>query len=657
LLRHTAGADGINIRRLLVPGMLAGLALCSLAVIWERMSFPGLLNFASDYRPTAPFSAMHTGGAALDAYLAMAFPFVTLWLIGAQQHHLRLAAGLACLLLGIFAGFTTFSRDIYLAYAAAGAVIGILAAAHHLRTGAIRRSTTLVAALLLCLLGWALIQVFASSGYRGLLASIGLLGIAVALAGAEPRLRRPGLAIGIALALLLVVGLLQLMPGAASATSKMSYAGYLVAAAACLAGFVLLFGPQERRALGLSLLLGAFPAMGLATLMVAEHWAGRAALPETLLLLLIAAALAASRLLPQQPLRLNRGTLTVSFFCAIVFGTLIPIAGSYYTGSRFSTVGDDVFVRLDHWREALGMMNDDGLTQAFGQGLGRYPDTFLWKNGQGEMPGTFRYEDENLSNRFLRLSAPHHAIGYGEVLRMLQRVDVQPGRHYMLSMDMRRSKDEPALYTLVCERWLIYPANCLGAQFAPAKWEPGWVHIQGALQVRNGGGGLLGPPMQLEIANQSATATLDIDNVSLREVETGRELIANGNFSDANDYWFFSSDRDHMPWHVKNFAVSQVFEMGWVGGIVTAFFLLAVGAPLVARGLGGEVQAAVFLAAMTGCMMVGIFDSITDVPRLTILFLLLALAGNLKAVPQKRRRRRKSGSDGSASQEAEALMA
>ena len=227
--------------------MLLGLLACSLAVVWERLAFPGLFNFSSDYRPTAPFSAMHTGGAALDAYMAMAFPFVALWLIGAQQQHVRLAAGLVCLLLGVFAGFTTFSRDIYLAYTAAGAVIFVLSAAHHLRSGALKASSMLLAAVLLALLAWLLTRVFGSSGYRGMVACIGLLGAAVVVAGAEARLRQWPLAIGAAVALLLAVGGLQLLPGAASATSKLAYAGYLLAGAACALGTLLLLAGAAPR--------------------------------------------------------------------------------------------------------------------------------------------------------------------------------------------------------------------------------------------------------------------------------------------------------------------------------------------------------------------------------------------------------------------------
>lgn len=644
LLRQSAGPQAANIERLFVPGMLGGLVLASLAVVWERDTFPGLLNFASDYRPTAPFSAMHTGGAALDAYLAMAFPFVALWLIDGRHHPLRLAAGLCCLMLGCFAGLTIFSRDIYLAYAASGAVIGALICAHRVRRGALGWHHLLAAMLMGALLIWLLSRVFGTSGYRGLLACLGLLGAAVVAGGAEQRLRHWLLAAGVALALLAANGGLELLGGGGQ-TSKTAYAGYILAGAVCAAGTALLLcGREPQRALGMAMALGALPGIGCATLLVGNHWAGSETLPDLALVLLLAAVLAACRLLPQRPWRLNRGTLTVGFFATIVLAILIPITGSYYTGSRFATVGDDLGVRLDHWSEALDMMDKDSMTQAFGQGLGRYPDIYMWRNTHGETPGSFRYVEDG-NNRYLRLGGSELATGHGEILRFLQRVDVQPGRRYVLSMDYRTSSDKAGLHTAVCERWLIYPQSCLIPRIPATKWSADWVHLEQPLPPRAGSDSLFGAPMQFEVAVFARSGTMDVDNVSLREVDTGRELIRNGSFNDANDYWFFSSDRNHMPWHVKNFAVNTVFELGWIGALATAFFLLAVGAPLVGRGLGGDLQAAVFLAALTGCMMVGLFDSITDVPRLTILLMLLALAGNLQAVAVQRKRRRRSAED------------
>ena len=649
VLRHTAGAGGENLQRWLVPGMLLGLLACSLAVVWERLAFPGLFNFASDYRPTAPFSAMHTGGAALDAYLAMAFPFVAMFLVG-RQPHWRLALGLGGLALGVFAGLTTFSRDIYLAYAAAGGVIAVLGAANHVRAGTLARRTLLGNLLLLCLAYWILTQVFAVGGYRALAAALGLLATALLLAGAAPRLPRPGLAAGLALLLLAVVAAIGLLaPGAASPTSKLAYIAYGLAAVCAGAGCVLLALGPARAPLGVLLLAVALPAQALASALVARHYGGNEALPGSALGVLLAVALAASRALPRPPWKLERGTLTVAFFSAIVFAALVPVAGSYHTGSRFATVGDDVALRLRHWGKSLGMMDDDGLTAAFGQGLGRYPATYLWKNTQGEMPGTFVYVDEP-GNRYLRLGAAQRGQSYGEVLRLLQRVDTQPGKRYRLQLDVR-SQGAPQPAMAVCERWLIYSQECLAASFARRQAAPGWQTMTADLPVRRVANSW-GAPLVLDLWNESTKAALEVDNISLRELDTGRELVANGSFADGHTRWFFSSDRNHMPWHVKNFAVNQVFELGWVGALATAFLLLAVGGGMVARGLGGDTFAAVCLAGMTGCMMVGLFDSITDVPRLTLLFLLLALAGSLKPARQRIKvRRQRAGQE-----EADALM-
>ncbi len=637
LLRGTAGEQGSNLQRLLVPGMILGLAACSLAVVWERLAFPGLFNFSSDYRPTAPFSAMHTGGAALDAYLAMAFPFVTLWLVNHPPPR-RLALGLAALALGLFAGLTTFSRDIYLAYAAAGAVIAVLGSAHHLRSGTLTARSMVASTLMLVLTYWVLSQVFAFGGYRGLGAALGMLATALLLAGAAPRMPQPLAGGGLALLLLLVVGAIGWF-GSGGATAKGAYIAYALPLLCAVGGTVLLaVGPQPQRPWGVLLLAAALPAQALAAALVARHYGGNDALPGVALAIALALAMGASRLLPQPPWKLDRGTLTVSFFSAIVFAALIPISSSYYTGSRFATVGNDLSVRLAHWGEALGMMDDNAMTATFGQGLGRYPQAFTWRNTHGEVPGTFSYAEEP-RNRFLHLGAAQYAQGFGEVLRMLQHVDVQPGKRYQLKLDIRRNSADASPVAMVCLRWLIYPLDCKVASFGKLPLVEGWQTITGELPLRTTRGEW-GAPLVLELYNRSHKAPLEIDNVSLVELETGRELIRNGSFTDANDFWFFSSDRNHMPWHVKNFAVNQVFELGWVGLVATAFLLLAVGGRLVARGLTGDSYAAVCLASLTGCMMVGLFDSITDVPRLSIVFLLIALAGSLKAARKRIKVRR-----------------
>lgn len=651
LLRRSAGARLENLPRLLVPGMLLGLVGASLAVAWERTQFPGLLNFSSDYRPTAPFSAMHTGGAALDAYLAMALPFVAMWLTR-RVGGIRLALGMGCLLLGTFAGLTLFSRDIYVAYGSSAAVLALVLAYRELRSGRLRARTLLGGIALVVLLGVCLSQVFAASGYRGLLAALGTLSLAVLAGGAAPRVRAPlpGVAIGLAL-LLAAVALTVLAPDAASNQWKGAYVSYALAFLAGAAGALLL--PHRRYAgTGAGLLLGALPALMLATLLVAWHHAGWSALPSAAVALVAAALLAAHRWLPQPMWRLEQRSLMLAFCALIVLATVIPVTASYYAEVRFATVARDLRVRLQHWSEALAMMDGDTATQLSGMGLGKYPSTYLWRNTHGEMPGTFSYVHEG-ANTYLRLGAAQYSAGYGEALRFLQHVTVRPGARYTVALDLRRSGDEVMPRIALCERWLLYPRSCQHVRLQLKKGERAWQHYEGTVVAQFEPHWLAGyAPVRLQIASESAGGALDVDNVSVRDVDSGRELMANGSFSAANAYWFFSSDRNHMPWHVKNLFLNAVFEMGWLGATALGFLLLAVVARLLRGALAGDDMSAVFLASLTGAVMVGLFDSITDVPRLTSLLLLLALAGALVPAPPRAVRRRRSAHR----QAADALM-
>ncbi|WP_157118890.1 hypothetical protein [Azohydromonas lata] len=93
-------------------GMLIGAALFVAAVLWERALYAGLLQFNASYRTTALFWEMHVGGAAIDAYAAMAMPF-TLWALWRKREPLPwVAAGLLAAGM-LYAALTTFSRGVY----------------------------------------------------------------------------------------------------------------------------------------------------------------------------------------------------------------------------------------------------------------------------------------------------------------------------------------------------------------------------------------------------------------------------------------------------------------------------------------------------------------------------------------------------------------
>ena len=501
-LRRAAGPQLLGLRLYLVPGMLAGLLLVVAATIHERWQFPGLANFSSDYRISAPFSAMHTGGAALDGFLALGFPLVAIWLFD-RRSALPAIGGLTLLALALYAGLTTFSRGLYLAYAAAVMVLlcARLDLRRHWRFAAIALGATLPLLALLNLL-------FGIGGYRGYAVVLMLLGVAIL--AATPR----------------------------------------------------------------------------------RHLAG---------------AIGALMLL----------------------ASIVPIYNGYFVNVRFSTSNSDLVNRLRHWREALAMMDPDAATASLGMGLGKFPATYYWRNHQGESPPSYRYLDQG-NNRYLRLGSGDYAAGYGELLRMLQSVDIAPRRQYLLGLDVRNGGPPGFLRINLCERLLLYPQNCLQTPMRQIPHAPYWQRYQ--FRLNSGVLGTTSRPVRLEIAAEGRNAAIDIDNVSLRGLLDNHELLRNGAFSEANNYWFFSSDRHHLPWHIKNLGLNLYFELGWPGLLAYATLLSSACASLLHRihTKRDSTMAAALLAALLAFQVVGLFDSLLDVPRITLVSTLLLCAAALQ---------------------------
>jgi hypothetical protein len=89
-------------------GMALGVLGVSLWSLWEHALFAGTATTA-DYRVTAGFSSMHTGGGHFEAYLVIALPFVWGLFFSLRNPFYRALAG-ASFLLGAYAMFFTVAR-------------------------------------------------------------------------------------------------------------------------------------------------------------------------------------------------------------------------------------------------------------------------------------------------------------------------------------------------------------------------------------------------------------------------------------------------------------------------------------------------------------------------------------------------------------------
>lgn len=133
-------------------GLLIGLAGTVGVIVWERAAFAGLLDFEADYRVTGPFSAMHTGGATVECFLAVGFAVALAALVRCRRWACR--TGLIVLIvLTVYAVMVTYSRNGWFAILAAALVIGAAAAR---RRGKSIKGWLVAAATVLAAVGVAL---------------------------------------------------------------------------------------------------------------------------------------------------------------------------------------------------------------------------------------------------------------------------------------------------------------------------------------------------------------------------------------------------------------------------------------------------------------------------------------------------------------------
>ena len=619
LLVEMRRSDGRAIG-VLASGLAAGLGCASLAVLWERLAFPGLLNFSSDYRTTALFWEMHVGGAALDGFLALTVPFAVRELLVAPTRARWPLAG-AGILLAAYACLTTFSRGVYLAVPVSLALLTILL----LMKGNVRSMPSAARTMIQgCVLVVAMAAVshwvFRAGGYRSLLAVLGVFAMTLPLGTIARNIPARGWVAALA------TGVLAGTAG--SVVAFLLYKGVYVnfgLAFACCA--LLVWHRQQSNSLPSAIAgLGAYVWLIIAAAGVALGWGGVRALRDTTIVLSILMAWTIWNARAPAPLwpRDLRMQFAIVGLAALAAVTATVISGGAFMTDRFSTSERDLAGRLQHWRDGIGMLNSPA-DWLFGKGAGRFPQYYLFSVGNREFPGSSSMGSQN-GKRYLVLSGPRHEAGFGELFRVAQRVQVAPGGQYSIVLEARAS-DAARLHLDLCEKHLLYIEGCAIAavtvQATGESWRRYVVDLDGA---KLAGGPWYAPRLAFfAMAAESPETRVEIDNISLIGPD-GRDLLANGHFAQGMAHWFTTSDRYHLPWHIKNLGLNLMFDQGIVGLLLFVMLTGSAMYRLVAGEARGHPAAPFIAAALAGFLLVGLFDSLLDVPRVAFLYYLLIVA-------------------------------
>lgn len=603
-------------------GLSAGFFTCALVAAWERIAFPGLTNFSSDYRTSALFWEMHVGGAALDAWLMMSFPFAVLSFRRAHGWLGRLLA-LAVMAVGIYAMFTTFSRVVYAAMLVSLTVLGLAALgrpADPAAGGPRNRPVVLSGLLAVVLLGG--MMTFPEGGYRALLAFTGVA-LLVWPAGAAIH----GLSVG-RFALGVTGGMVLAL--AAAAVMMALPKGIYLAYAALWVGALVLLGLIRRGVAASTALLATLVGMSLATALVSAFWSEPTRYVGTLgAAILVIAVLARQSLgrvpLWQPQLRDVQGLVAV----LVVGGMVVTTLGGYYMGSRLSNTGTDAGIRFQHTSRSLGLVHGP-LDALIGLGLGRYPEAYFWNVTDHGTPGFLALLNE-ADGRAMRVAGPREGHSIDEVVLLTQRLPTDVTVPLVLRLRARTAEDTD-LIAQVCRKHLLY-ANPCATTVIHLHGQAGWQPVTARLDDPSMAvAGSLHRTTTLTLGTTAAKA-IDLDYIQLTD-GLQRQLVKNGDFEQGGDFWFFSSDREHLPWHAKNMFVHAFVEQGVLGLVAVLLIVVAALVHLARRPTRLQPHAATLLAALAGVTTVGMVDSLFDMPRITVFVLLLAWLGlNLRRPP------------------------
>ncbi|MEW5770595.1 MAG: hypothetical protein AB1831_09560 [Pseudomonadota bacterium] len=597
LLRH----DHRRTRHDMAWGLaLAGLAI-GLVALWERgvlyalfsgqdryAVFKGLLDFTSRYRVTGVFSEMHTGGEAIDGFIALIWPFGILAAFHARS---RWLVGLAALSLAgvLYAGVTTFSRATYAALVVGMAVAGLLWLYSYRKRHVMQRHARWEAlpGLLPPLL---MPYLYMRGGMTGLALGLLLWGVAVLAGGMSASARRGAAAwawpsLAVLAAILCLVALARQLLQSTAVENTPAQAWLLAAVAAGLGGG------------------GGF-------------WAGW-------------------RLAPASSPRF------LAMVTALLVGSVGIITPAFlggYMAERTADNAQDFEIRLAHWRRALALMPDDPWTHLVGMGSGAFPSAYLW-SGKPVHMGSYRFVPDQ-GGYFLEL-------GGGQDARMTQRLSLPAFGSYTLSMDVRTDDPRVWLRVRLYRRNMIllsdWPGPNVTLQQHVLDTKGAWRRLSWTFNLGPvGDDGSLGrQPLLIEIMNfrkydymlRPATL-LDVDNVSLKD-EGGRELLANGDFGRGMERWFPYYDFNHLPWHVKNLWVNLYFEQGALGVLGFAGFVGVTLLAAVRRARAADPWGIGVSAAVASYLAVGMFGGLLDMPRIIficwLMLFLTALTGPVRA--------------------------
>ncbi len=565
----------------LIQGVSLGLVLFGLSILWERgvihalllwdkwAFIQSLLDFTTTHRAVGLLSEMHTGGSAIDGYLAVSMPVAAAGLLLNGKNRTFWLALLGCSL-GGFAVISTFTRGTYAALGIS--LIAFIWFALRLRSTGNRWVSN--AWLILPALLLFSVTLFVGGGLGGVAAlaslSVGyLVGVALFVNSRQWPI------LGLIATFLLLVALNAWMVGYGLSSSR--------------------WVANEDLTVWSFSICSAFIALSTGYI----TWSKTATS------------------------RFN-GRLLMVLTLAIALPIATLASGGYRMQERISQSGKDLDTRIAHLTDGYRLVGNTFVDQLFGIGMGRFPITYIMNKSDEEAVGTYTYI-ENDTDYSLRL-------GGGRDLRIGQRIDTPDQGQGPLTFSGRyRWQGEPGRISgSVCRRHLLeqnaHNSTCTYFAIRTAGESQQWTPFSLPVAIDKLGRSRWDDAKftLLRIGAGNTPTVIDLDELNLTD-KYGRTYLSNGDFASGGERWFSYNDFEHLAWHAKNMYLGLYIEqgaLGLVGFIVICLVSLRV---LYHSAITGSVLSIGLLGMLLGFLSLGLVATLLDVPRVLFLFTLLLL--------------------------------
>ena len=303
----------------------------------------------------------------------------------------------------------------------------------------------------------------------------------------------------------------------------------------------------------------------------------------------------------------------------IAVAVFMPLLSSGFAQYRLARSADDFTFRLNHWQQAIGLMDGGVLSKVLGEGFGQYPVNHLLYARENEVSSSYQLQQE-AGTSYLLLRA-------GKTAYLEQRIDVVPRQHYQLSLRIRQpgyisaTAPAPALSVFICEKALLYSFGCISQTVNTQELTKDWREELIVIDSADKGAGLW-PQRPVKLSLHMASGAIEITDLRLTMAD-GSGMLNNGDFAQGLKHWLFVTDQD-LAWHIHQQWVEVFFAQGVLGLILLALLLLVLARVLYRPLLHGDIQAAAFFSAFVALFTVGLLGSIMDAARSSMLFYLMA---------------------------------